>query len=219
VVFGSDQGLCGRFNEEVVAFAAERIRSLLSEREEVNLMTVGNRAAGGLARLGLRPRDGLSLPNSVTGLTALVEDLLLKIDAWRREADVGRILFYYNHPVQRTRFQPVQRQLIPVDMNRVGTLEAKDWPTRVLPTFTMEPERLLAALVREHLFIAVYRAAAESLASEHGSRLSSMQAAERNIDERLDELESEYRFRRQSAITEELLDVVAGFEALTGSEG
>jgi F-type H+-transporting ATPase subunit gamma len=59
-----------------------------------------------------------------------------------------------------------------------------------------------------------YRAFAESLASENASRLAAMQAAERSIDERLEELRGEFRYQRQHAITEELLDIVSGFEAL-----
>lgn len=63
--------------------------------------------------------------------------------------------------------------------------------------------------------MSIYRALVESLAGENASRLASMQVAERNIGERLDELHAVYRHRRQSAITEELLDIVAGREAST----
>jgi len=82
----------------------------------------------------------------------------------------------------------------------------------------MEPSALLAALVRQHLFISLFRAGAESAASEHATRLAAMQAAERNIDDHLDEMNGAYRQRRQALITEELLDVVAGFEALTAAD-
>ncbi len=64
----------------------------------------------------------------------------------------------------------------------------------------------------------MFRAGAESTASEHATRLGAMQAAARNIDEHLDEMNAEYRRVRQQFITEELLDVVAGFEALTSAE-
>ena len=78
--------------------------------------------------------------------------------------------------------------------------------------FTMEAERLFPAVIRQYLFSAVYRAAAESLASEHASRLASMQAAVRNIEEHLEELRGEFRHLRQATITEEMLDIVTGFE-------
>jgi F-type H+-transporting ATPase subunit gamma len=73
-------------------------------------------------------------------------------------------------------------------------------------------------LIREYFFASLYRAFAESLASENASRLSSMQAAEKNIEDRLDQLNTEYHHLRQSSITEELLDVVAGYEVLTADQ-
>jgi F-type H+-transporting ATPase subunit gamma len=73
----------------------------------------------------------------------------------------------------------------------------------------------MASLLRQRLFVALYQAFAESMASENASRLASMQAAERNIEERLEELQALFRYRRQHGITEELLDIVAGFEALS----
>ena len=91
-----------------------------------------------------------------------------------------------------------------------------DWPTNRLPVHTIAWGELFAAFIREHLYIALFRAAAESLASENASRLASMQAAERNIDERLETLGVRYRHTRQESITEELLDIIAGFEALSG---
>jgi F-type H+-transporting ATPase subunit gamma len=80
----------------------------------------------------------------------------------------------------------------------------------------MDREALFSSLVREYLFVSLYRAFAESLASENASRLASMQAAEKNIEERLRELSAQYHQQRQMSITSELLDIVSGFEALTG---
>jgi F-type H+-transporting ATPase subunit gamma len=73
----------------------------------------------------------------------------------------------------------------------------------------------LAALIRQYLFVQLYRASAESLSSENTSRLFTMQTAEKNIDERISELNNRYNSQRQEAITSELLDVVSGFEVLS----
>jgi F-type H+-transporting ATPase subunit gamma len=78
----------------------------------------------------------------------------------------------------------------------------------------MDRRKLLSALLREYIFTLAYRAFAESLASENASRLSSMQSAERNIEDRLDDLGERYNFRRQNAITAEMLDIAAGAEAM-----
>lgn len=77
----------------------------------------------------------------------------------------------------------------------------------------------LRALIREYLFVSLFRACAESLASENASRLAAMQRAEKNIDELLDGLNGTFHRVRQSGIDEELFDVVASFEALAGAPG
>jgi F-type H+-transporting ATPase subunit gamma len=80
--------------------------------------------------------------------------------------------------------------------------------------FTMDETDLLRALIREYLFVSLYRAFAESLASENASQLRSMQVAKRNIEDRLRASPAESRQLRQETITSELLDSIAAFEAL-----
>ncbi len=75
--------------------------------------------------------------------------------------------------------------------------------------------RTRRALIREYLFISIFRACAESLASENASRLAAMQRAEKNIDDLQEKLGREFNRLRQSAIDEELFDVVAGYELLS----
>jgi F-type H+-transporting ATPase subunit gamma len=84
--------------------------------------------------------------------------------------------------------------------------------------FTMDEKLLFQSLIREYLFVSLYRAFAESLASENASRLASMQVAERNIEERLRVLTAESRQARQSSISSELLDIIASYEALRGKD-
>lgn len=84
----------------------------------------------------------------------------------------------------------------------------------MLPMFTMDRDQLFSVLIRQYLFVSLHRAFAESLASENASRLASMQNAQSNIAEQLEELTSTYHQRRQMSVTEELLDIVSGFEAL-----
>jgi len=76
----------------------------------------------------------------------------------------------------------------------------------------------LRALVREYLFVSLFRACAESLASENASRLAAMQRADKNIDELLDDLNGTFQRLRQSSIDEELFEVISGFEALNAGE-
>jgi len=88
------------------------------------------------------------------------------------------------------------------------------WPTGNLPEVMRSGTATLQALVREYLFVSLFRACAESLASENASRLAAMQRADKNIDELLADLNGAFHRLRQSGIDEELFDVISGFEAL-----
>jgi len=105
-------------------------------------------------------------------------------------------------------------RLLPVDREWINGLKAKRWPSKVIPTFSMDEAQLYRALIREYMFVSLYRAFAESMASENASRLASMQVAERNIDDRLQALTTQSRQVRQTSITSELLDIISSFEAL-----
>jgi len=219
VVFGSDHGLCGRFNDEVAHFARERLRELDAAGTRRRCLAVGARAEARLAALGEVMDERLVLPGSVSGLSALAQAVLVQIDAWGAVEGLGRVLLIHHRRTSEAVAVPHMRQLLPLSPERLRNLAARPWPSRRLPMFTMEAERLFPAVIRQYLFSAVYRAAAESLASEHASRLASMQAAERSIEEHLEDQQAEFRRRRQEAITEELLDIVIGFEASTSASG
>jgi F-type H+-transporting ATPase subunit gamma len=92
------------------------------------------------------------------------------------------------------------------------------WPSRGLPIFRAPAPALFAGLMRQYLLVSLFRAIAESLASEHASRLAAMEAAQSNIEEHLEELQSDYRRERQSAITEELMDIVSGYVSVGAAD-
>jgi F-type H+-transporting ATPase subunit gamma len=88
------------------------------------------------------------------------------------------------------------------------------WPTKNLPEIMGGGAATLRAFIREYLFISLFRACAESIASENASRVAAMERADKNIDELLENLHHTFHRLRQSGIDEELFDVIAGFEAL-----
>jgi F-type H+-transporting ATPase subunit gamma len=215
VVFGSDQGMCGRFNAQIAAHAAEAARASGLPADRRRVLVVGARVAAMLELEDLPTDERVAPATSLAGLTPLVQDVLLVVQRWRERDGVDRILLCYNEALGGARYEPHTHPLFPIDLAWLGELGRAEWPSRRLPMRGMAWAPLLAALIREHFYIAIFRAAAESLASENASRLASMQAAERNIEERLEALNLQFRLHRQDAITEELLDITSGFEALS----
>jgi F-type H+-transporting ATPase subunit gamma len=218
VVFGSDQGMCGRFNQQIAEHAAKALRAAPAGPENRTVLVIGTRVVGLLEAAGVHVEERISPATSLPGITDLVQELLLRIQGWRSSGRAERVVLCYNEATGGATYGPRTLNLVPVDMEWLRGLRREAWPSRQLPAYTLRWERLLASLVRELLHMGLYRAAAESMASENASRLQSMQAAERNIEDKLADLEQQFRVQRQHQITEELLDIVSGFEALA-SEG
>ena len=219
IVFGSDHGLCGKFNEQVAAFASAEMRKRATLAADRHYLAAGAQAGTRLEAMGERIDDVFLLPGAASGLSATARAILLKLDAWQTERGIGHVLLFHNKRLPEATATPVMVQLLPLDVGWLRRLSIRRWPSRGLPTYTLPHDALFAALIREYLFAGIFRAGAESMASEHATRLAAMQAAERNIQEHLEEMNGAFRRRRQQAITEELLDVVAGFETLTTARG
>ena len=219
VVFGSDQGMCGQFNERIASFAVAQMDRAPIRRRKPSILAVGLRVTARLDDLNQPVERTFVVPNSVAGITEQVQEILLRIEAWRAEQQIDRIVLFFNTQMGAAAYEPQMTSLLPLDLDWLHTLEATPWPSKMLPTLRMEWETVFAALIREHFFVSLYRAFAQSLASENAARLAAMQTAERNIEEKLDEFNARYQRQRQNVITNELLDIVAGFEALSNPTG
>ena len=215
VIFGSDQGMCGQFNDRITQYTLNQIDNL--DVKEIRLLTVGARIRDRLTIAGKDSKICFSTPSSIEGITPILQEIVFKLERWRTLNHIEQILVFYNYLTSTATYRPNQNQLFPLSLTWLKELKEKPWKTNNLPTFTMSTESLASALFRQYFFVSLYRACAESLASENASRLASMQIAEKNINERLEELRAEFHHQRQTMITEELLDIVAGFEALRDS--
>jgi F-type H+-transporting ATPase subunit gamma len=215
VIFGSDQGMCGQFNEQIVSLAMQTMRDRGVDSRSRVLLAVGERVMGLLEDTGQPVETVMSLPASVGGITGTVQEILLEIEDWHETEGIGQVFLFYNQQLSGASYHPHTVSLLPVDPEAIGTQGETKWPGRGLPTYTMDWAALFSALIRQYLFVSLFRAFAESMASENASRLVAMQGAERNIDDRLAELNAQFHQKRQMSITEELLDIVAGFEALS----
>lgn len=211
IVLGTDHGLCGRFNEVIAEQALEHAPAA-TEPASLHWLAIGERLQPLMDQQG--HLQGMQMPSSAAGITAVVQRALLRIDRWRAQG-VGSVELFHNRPTGRSGYAPTQQRLFPFDRESFQRFAEQPWPSRQIPQAMMAATDLLRHLLRQHYFFVLFRALAESLAAEHGARLAAMQAAEKNIDERLEEVTGRFRRVRQEQITSELLDVVSGFEAVS----
>jgi F-type H+-transporting ATPase subunit gamma len=212
IVFGSDQGLVGPFNEVVAEYAIKTLAALPGKPQ---VWAVGERVQAHLADAGLPLIGHFAVPSSVQAIAPLVGQIQIESEAHRTQGDYGCVYVFHNQPQSGSLFEPFAQRLLPLDSEWQRGLAEGRWPTGNLPEVVGEGIATVRALIREYLFISLFRACAESLASENASRLAAMQRAEKNIDELLDNLHSTFHRVRQGTIDEELFDVVTGFEALS----
>jgi F-type H+-transporting ATPase subunit gamma len=215
VVFGSDQGLVGQFNDLVAAYALKRLATQPAKAPAKPIVwAVGGRVHARLTAAGLSVRAPFAVPNAVKAITPLVGQILLASEMHQNQHEVSELYLFYNRPTTGAGYAPVRQRLLPLDERWRRSLADQPWPTRNLPEVIGGGGATLRAFIREYLFVSLFRACAESLASENASRLAAMQRADKNIDELLEGLTGRFHRLRQSGIDEELFDVIAGFEAL-----
>ena len=211
LVFGSDQGLVGRFNQVIGDFTLEALREYSGPKI---LWVVGERARGYFEGTGLTVQRQFAVPNSVAAITALVTDLQMEIEHYTAQEARAEIQVFHNRPRSAASYEPTTQRLLPLDALWRSRMTALAWPGRSQAEVLGGGAASLAALIHEHLFISLYQSCAESLASENASRLEAMQRAEKNIQNVSDELRRALNRLRQSSIDEELFDVVEGFDEL-----
>ena len=216
IVFGSDQGMCGQFNEQISEFAFDYLQQ--NSCDIAPMICVGHRVAEKLTQHGLQSDEVVCLPGSASGITRLVQELLPIIDKWRDTHRINRILVFHNRRLTASTWRPFVLQLLPLKLERLQHCDFPGNPGRSLPLWTMETSALFSRLVKQFLFVSLFRAFAESLAGESARRIAAMQSAERNIKDRLHLLRSGCAQQRPTTIAEELLDVVTVFEELEESE-
>jgi F-type H+-transporting ATPase subunit gamma len=197
---------------------ARALAKLAFRREDQTILAVGQRAATQLKPRGQEVEETLEVPGSTAGITSTVHDVLPCIEDWHSRRGIAMVGLFYCRPHSGASYRPRGIRVLPVDLEWIHSLKARPWTTRMVPMYTMDTGQLFHSLIREYLFVSLFRAFAESLASENASRLASMQLAARNIEERLKSLAGEFRQSRQNAISSELLDIVSAFEALKGKE-
>lgn len=213
VVFGSDQGLVGQFNDVVADFAEKALAALSGN---LRVWAVGERVQARLRDAGLPPPELFTVPNSVQTIAPLIGRILFEHETGHGRGEVAELHLFYNRPTSGPGYAPVHQRLLPLDEIWLRKLARQPWPTKNLPE--VMGGATPRAFIREYLFVSLFRACAESLASENASRLAAMERADRNIDELLEDLNGNFHRLRQSGIDAELFDVISASPRLGGAD-
>ena len=210
MVFGSDHGLCGNYNETLAELVSQHCQTLGAPR----LLAIGSKLHDALVEQGRAPAMLLLPPASAEGIGRLAGEIVLRLDALSQGQPLHHlaVTLAFTQRGEQGQREPVIRRLLPLEPSLLRP--DKRWPSRSLPDYRMDSSALLAALIRNHLFASVFRASAEALVTENAARLALMQQAEQSVDEHRDQVRGELRSVRQTEITNELMDIVTGFEAL-----
>jgi F-type H+-transporting ATPase subunit gamma len=211
IVFGSDQGLVGRFNEVIAEFALQKLAAMPGRKQ---IWGVGERVCEHLVAAGISLAARHAVPGSVAAISALVEKLQVQSEASHAEGECVEVYIFNNRPQSMALYAPVSLRLLPLDATSIGPQEHPDRPRARSREVLGTSDATRNALVREYLFICLYKACAESLESENGSRLVAMQSAQKNIEALSSATSRSYYRLRQSSIDEDLFDVMTGFNSL-----
>jgi F-type H+-transporting ATPase subunit gamma len=212
-VLTGDRGLAGAFNAQVLRAAITDSRSEQAEGREMRWLAVGKRGIG-----SLRFR-GLQLLQSWQGFTDRPEysdaaAIAAELCALYRDGEVDRVALVYNKFESALTQRVVVEELLPIPEGRLEEVSARDRALEGIVIFEPDAEDMLDELLQTSIEIAVFRALLESTASEHGSRMTAMGNASNNANELIDGLTLAMNRARQAEITQEILEVVAGADAL-----
>jgi F-type H+-transporting ATPase subunit gamma len=227
LLIAGDRGLAGAFNSQIVRAGVAAGRSHDSEGRTPVYFASGRRPATSLSFRGLEPAE------SFTGFTdrpayADARRIAERLMAAYIDGEVDQVEIFYNGYISPVS-QVVRREtLLPLQQATVLEEEESDEKDddrdtadqhseqRALVEYEPDPEEILKRLVPDYVEISIYRALLESTASEHGARMTAMRNASDNAGELIQTLTLEMNRARQAEITQEILEVVAGAEGLSG---
>lgn len=213
VVFGSDHGLCGGYNELLAEQVHQYALGLELKREQhqsFTLLCVGAQMNDALQALGLITEAVLLPPASADGIGRLATELVTRIEAFSQTQGLNKtaVDLAFTQRAEHHLRDPHIQALLPLDPSLLA--RPKRWDSRSLPDYNLPPNTLLSALLRNYLFASIFGAAAEAMVTENAARLALMQQAEQSVDERLEEVKGQLNYVRQTDITNELMDVIIG---------
>jgi F-type H+-transporting ATPase subunit gamma len=212
VLITTDRGQAGAFNASVIKKTEAVVENELAGASEISLRIIGRKGNQYFKRRNANIASTDATPsNGATALTVARDTANRIIDDFLK-GKVDRVYLVYNEFKSAISQGVVARQILPVAPEALEKADGHG------PDYAYEPskETLLSSLVPLYVEIGLYRAGLESIASEHGARMTAMDNATRNAGDMVDRLTLDYNRARQAAITKELLEIIGGAEALKG---
>jgi F-type H+-transporting ATPase subunit gamma len=234
LLIAGDRGLAGAFNSSIVRAGTRAGRKHESDGRKPVYFASGRRPTSSLSFRGLEVRE------SFTGFTdrpayADARRIAERLMAAYIDGEVDRVEIFYNHYKSAMSQDVIEETLLPLqqasvlededgdseddengDSGASDQLSHEEGEPHPLVEYEPDPEGILRRLVPDYVEISIFRALLESTASEHGSRMTAMRNASDNASEMIDDLTMQMNRARQSEITAEILEVVAGAEGLSG---
>jgi F-type H+-transporting ATPase subunit gamma len=212
-VLTGDRGLAGAFNAQVLRAAIADSRKARAAGQEMRWLAVGKRGIGSLRFRGLEllhSWQGFTDRPSYSDASAIADELCTLY----RDGTVDRVALVYNAFESALTQRVVVEELLPIPEGRLEDVSPRDRALEGIVIFEPEAADMLDQLLQTSIEIQIYRALLESTASEHGARMTAMGNASKNANELIDGLTLAMNRARQAEITQEILEVVAGADAL-----
>lgn len=207
VIFGSNQGLCGRFNDKIANFVIDDIDNIDNNK----VIVVGERLSMLLSNTKLKIFKTIPVPNSIENISNTIYELLSIIEEEIENKTINKVFLYYTANDDTMNGTLTKNRLIPIDKKILENAQKKVWPTNNIPYWQVDTKTLIVDLLKQYIFVGLNDALVNSIASEQKNRLLTLQNAENNINDLIRSKNLEYNQKRQSTITNELLDVVTGY--------
>ncbi|MHB8870363.1 MAG: ATP synthase F1 subunit gamma [Thermoleophilia bacterium] len=214
VALTADRGLCGAFNSNIVRLAQERMREYRAQGVEADLIVVGKRGVGTFRF------QNIEMAGAYTGITDRpsfldAQALANRVAELYTTEKVDRVILIFNHFVSAMEQRVTEQVMLPLQEQVVETYTPDDAAPHMDFLFEPQAEIILNDLLPSYAEMTVYRALLESTASEHGARMTAMRNASESAGEMIDKLTLAMNRARQASITQEILEVVAGADALS----
>ena len=207
IIFGSNKGLCGRFNDKIMNFVVDDIKS----SDKTKIIIVGERLNMLMSNTKLNIEKSIPVPNSIDNISSTIFDILEVIEKEIKNKTSDKVFLYYIANDDTMNGTLTKTRLIPVDKKILENAQKKVWPTNNIPYWQINSKTLIVDLLKQYIFVGLNNALINSIASEQKNRLITLQNAENNINDLIRTKNLEYNQKRQGTITSELLDVVTGY--------